>query len=246
MTRKYTEEECLKALDVLEFMTEEGKWERICQLNEEQKEKYGKLLQNFKNLNEWDVKAKDAPPDLHNLKGKALEDLVGYLFKISGGLFKVVRNLRTCTNEIDDLITLTPKGKILCSRNMIDRRLDNFLGECKNYKKRVGVTYVGKFCSLMLTNNVKLGIMFSYHGVSGKGWSNAAGLIKKFYLHKEKLEERYCIIDFSYKEFESILKGKNLLEIIDEQIKSLQFDTDYSCHLSKHPAEEKQRQSSPK
>ena len=88
--------------------------------------------------------------------------------------------------------------------------------------------------------------MFSYHGVSGKGWSNAAGLIKKFYLHKEKLEERYCIIDFSYKEFESILKGKNLLEIIDEQIKSLQFDTDYSCHLSKHPAEEKERQPSPK
>ena len=67
-----------------------------------------------------------------------------------------------------------------------------------------------------------------------------------FYLHKEKLEERYCIIDFSYKEFESILKEENLLEIIDEQIKSLQFDTDYSCHLSKHPAEEKERQPSPK
>ena len=246
MTKCYTKEEQLYALDVLKFMAEEAKWEKLCQLNEEQKEKYSKLLENFKALNEWDAEAEDAPPNLHNLKGKALEDLVGYLFKISGGLFKVVRNLRTCTNEIDDLISLTESGKILCGQKLIDWRLNNFLGECKNYNKSVSVTYVGKFCSLMLTNNVKLGIMFSYHGVSGKGWSNAAGLIKKFYLHREKLEERYCIIDFSYKEFESILKGKNLLEIIDEQIKSLQFDTDYSCHLSKHPAEEKERQPSPK
>lgn len=73
---------------------------------------------------------------------------------------------------------------------------------------------------------------------SGTGWSNGAGLIKKFYLHKEKLEDKYCIIDFSIKEFEAILNGKNLLQIIDEQLKSLQFDTDYSRYLSKHPAED--------
>ena len=120
---------------------------------------------------------------------------------------------------------------------MIDKRFEKFLGECKNYNKRVGVTYVGKFCSLLLTNNIKLGIIFSYHGVSGRGWNNGAGLIKKFYLHKEKLEERFCIIDFSYKEFESIYYGKNFLQIVEEQLCSLQFDTDYSRYVSTHPAE---------
>lgn len=89
----------------------------------------------------------------------------------------------------------------------------------------------------MLTNNAKLGILFSYHGVSGSNWCYGSGLIKKFYLHKENPNERFCIINFSIKEFNSILSGKNLLQIIEEQLRSLQFDTDYSHHLSKHPAE---------
>ena len=156
---------------------------------------------------------------------------------ISGGIFCVDTNLRTSTNEIDQVISLTPKGKILLGNHIIDKRLKTFIGECKNYQKAVSVTYVGKFCSLLLTNHIKLGILFSYHGISGTGWNNGAGLIKKFYLHKERIEDRYCIIDLSIKEFESILEGKNLLQIIDEQLKSLQFDTDYSRYLSKHPAE---------
>ena len=51
MTKCYTKEEQLYALDVLKFMAEEAKWEKLCQLNEEQKEKYSKLLENFKALN---------------------------------------------------------------------------------------------------------------------------------------------------------------------------------------------------
>ena len=51
------------------------------------------------------------------------------------------------------------------------------------------------------------------------------------------IEDRYCIIDFSINEFEAILNGKNLLQIIEEQLKSLQYDTDYSHYLAKHPAE---------
>lgn len=195
------------------------------------------LLEKFKQLH--DISPTDnAPKNLHNLKGEALENLVSYLLTISGNIFNVDRNLRTSTNEIDQIVTLTPQGKVLLTYHLIDPKLDTFLGECKNYDKAVSVTYIGKFCSLLLTNNIKIGILFSYYGTSGTGWSNGAGLIKKFYLHKEKLEDKYCIIDFSIKEFEAILNGKNLLQIIDEQLKSLQFDTDYSRYLSKHPAED--------
>lgn len=38
-------------------------------------------------------------------------------------------------------------------------------------------------------------------------------------------------------DFRFILTGKNLLQIIGGQLKSLQYDTDYSRYKSKHPAE---------
>ena len=222
------------ALDLLSNLSEEVRYEKICQLSDSQKKKYKKLLENFKSLHN---NSKKSSKNSQKLKGEALENLVSYLLEISGGIFRVDRNLRTGTNEIDQMISLNTKGKFLWTYNIINKKLDVFLGECKNYSKSVSVTYIGKFCSLLLTNNVKLGIMFSYYGISGSGWKNGAGLVKKFYLHKEKMEDRYCIIDFSINEFERILNGENLLQIIEEQLKSLQLDTDYSKYLSKHPAE---------
>ena len=76
-----------------------------------------------------------------------------------------------------------------------------------------------------------------YHGISGSGWSNASGIVKKFYLHKERDEDRYCIIEFSKEDFIAIDKGENFLQIIENKILSLRLDTDYTKYLSKHPAE---------
>ncbi len=231
------ESEVTNALEVLKNVNDDYRYEKICEMSQSQKEKYTELLERFEQLN--GVKEKDCETDnLKKQKGEALENLVKYLLEISGDIFEVERNIRTSTNEIDDLVALKQKGKMLLGHGLINKKLELFLGECKNYSGTVSVTYVGKFCSLMLTNSTKLGIMFSYHGISGKGWNNASGLVKKFYLHKEKLEERFCIIDFSIKEFKAILEGKNLLSIIDEQLHSLQFDTDYTAHISKHPAED--------
>ncbi len=232
----FEDKEISKALNILNNISAKARYEKICQLSDSQKATYKKLFEEFKRLQHRPVED-NLSSNLHNLKGAALENLVSYLLTVSGGIFYVDRNLRTSTNEIDQIVSLTPKGKILLAYHLIDTKLENFLGECKNYDKAISVSYVGKFCNLLLTNSIKLGILFSYHGPSGTGWNNSAGLIKKFYLHKEKIEDRYCIIDFSITEFESILNGKNLLQIIDEQLKSLQFDTDYSRYLSKHPAE---------
>ncbi|TQQ85328.1 hypothetical protein EXD82_02745 [Peptacetobacter hominis] len=228
--------ETFNILNLLNSVSEQLSYEKICELSNEQISKYKELLEKFKMINNVDFN-KSELDNVHIEKGKALENLVSYLMKISGDIFYVDRNLRTSTNEIDQIFSLKTKGKILLSYHLINDKLENFLGECKNYNKPVDVTYIGKFCSLLLTNQVKLGILFSYNGVSGENWSNGSGLVKKFYLSKERIEDRYCIINFSIKEFESILNGKNILQIIDEQLKSLQFDTDYTRHLSKHPAE---------
>ena len=235
--RKVSDEELSYALDILAHISDNYRFERICQLSAEQKKNYKTLLDKFKQLHEMNFKDKDVPKNLHNLKGEALEKLVVYLLEISGGIFVVDKNLRTATNEIDQVISLSEKGKVLLGHGLLNPKYETLLGECKNYDKAVSVTYIGKFCSLLLTTNIKIGILFSYHGVSGKDWSDGNGLIKKFYLHKELMEDRYCIINFSIKEFDEILNGKNLLQIIDEQLKALQYDTDYSRFLSKHPAE---------
>lgn len=195
-----------KALNVLNSISDKLRYEKICEISEVQKNTYKKLLEKFKQLH--DISPTDnAPKNLHNLKGEALENLVSYLLTISGNIFNVDRNLRTSTNEIDQIVTLTPQGKVLLTYHLIDPKLNTFLGECKNYDKAVSVTYIGKFCSLLLTNNIKIGILFSYYGTSGTGWSNGAGLIKKFYLHKEKLEDKYCIIDFSIPKMKTTRSG---------------------------------------
>lgn len=159
------------------------------------------------------------------------------MLKISGDLFEVKQNLRTTTNEIDQVFVPTQKAKVLIASGIIDKHYELFLGECKNYNKSVDVTYVGKFCSLLLTNQIKFGLLFSYYGISGSGWSNASGLVKKFYLHKEKDEDRYCIIEFSKDDFISIDNGENFLQIVEDKLMSLRLDTDFREYLSKHPAE---------
>ena len=226
-----TDNDIIKAMDIFKRISLEFRYEKICELSNKQKDDYKILLDEFKRVNRKENKATAA------LKGKALEELATYLLLISGGIFTVNKNLRTCTNEIDQIIRLAPNGNVLHSLELINLKLQTFISECKNHDCKIGVTYIGKFCSLLLTNNVTLGLLFSYHGVTGSGWTDGTGLIKKFYLHKEQVENRFCIIDFNIDDFESILNGKNLLQIIDDRLSSMQFDTDYSRYLAKHPAE---------
>jgi hypothetical protein len=228
-----------KALDILSEVSSNLAYEKICKLTTEQLEKYNKLINDFEKINNVSAKDLDCPEDIDRRKGEALEVLAAYLLSISGSIFEVYKNIRTKTNELDQFAVLTTKGKLLMSRGIIDNRLLNIIGECKNYNKRVNVTYVGKFCSLLLSTSTKIGILFSYHGVTGKNWNEASGLIKKFHLHKENESDRYCIIDFNITDFKAISTGKNLLEIIDERLISLKYDTDFSKFLSKHENEGK-------
>ena len=91
----------------------------------------------------------------------------------------------------------------------------------------------------MQTTAYRLGILFSYHGVTGKGWNDAQGLIRKFYLSKEDIEKRFILVDFSIREFELITQGITFLDILDSKIKALRLDTDFSAFLTAHPAAEK-------
>lgn len=201
--------------------------ENVCRMTEEQIAEYSKQLDCVKGLNGGNATAKE--------KGEALEMLVRMLLKYSGNLFEVKQNVRTGTNEIDIVCEATSMGKYLQSRNLI-LNYPSFLGECKNYGKKVGVTYVGKFACLMQTTAYRLGILFSYHGVTGKGWNDAQGLIRKFYLSREDVEKRFVLVDFSIREFELITQDVTFLDILNSKIEALRLDTDFSRSLTAHPA----------
>lgn len=229
--------EQLQLLNILKTAGVNLSNKRICEMTETQKEEYDALLAEFVRVNKIRLQDRDCPPNIREMKGLALEKISRYLLAVSGSIFEVSSNLRTTTNEIDVMLRLNTKGALLQSLNLLDSKFSCFIGECKNYNKKVDVTYVGKFCSLMLTNRTKLGILFSYHGVSGTGWKDACGLIRKFYLHKENEEDRYCIIDFNIKDFQAVSAGENFLDIVSRKMLALKFDTDYTAFLSKHPAE---------
>lgn len=203
---------------------------KICEFTQEQKDHYELLLND---LEREQASKTSSTKD----KGAALENLVNYLLQCSGDLFEVYNDVRTNTNEIDQIIKLKVKGRMLRSLGVLDERYDEFICECKNYKNRVGVTYVGKFCSLMNSCNIKFGVLFSYRGVTGSGWKDSSGLIKKIYMKSNVNENPTTIIDFNIEDFKSIRDGNNFLDIIETKIMKLKYDTNFEMLIQPHPAE---------
>lgn len=218
------------ALVYLKKISEELSYDKICEYTEEQKIQYKKLLKELKDVNN----SKKSNTE----KGTILEEIAVFLLK-TGNIFEIYNNVRTSTNELDQLVRVNATGKLLCTTGIISNKFRNFIGECKNHNEKISVTYVGKICSLLCTTNIKICILFSYHGVTGNNWQDASGLIKKFYLCREKEEDRYCIIDFNINDFNRIEKGENFLQILEEKMNTLQYDTDYIKYISDHENSQK-------
>ncbi|WP_315793171.1 nuclease-related domain-containing protein [Paenibacillus sp. BIC5C1] len=219
----------LKEYILNQFAEEKDKFREITRLDDKDRQSYSDLLAKLIDLHEGSQS--DASTEV---KGKALENLVAFLLEKSS-VFEVYENLRNSTNEIDQLVELNHIGKRL--REFINLPGDIFLSECKNYNKKIGVTWVGKLYTLLADNHSKIGILFSYHGLAGSGWASSVGLTKKIFLMKEKLEEKTYIIDICKSDFEKIEQGHSLLELIESKMKALRLQTNFERFLSeKHPA----------
>lgn len=105
--------------------------------------------------------------------------------------------------------------------------------ECKNYENSIGVTYIGKFASLLFATSTSTGIMVSWEGVSGQKWSYGSGLIKKLALAEQKM-----ILVINKYDLKQIRDGSsNLLSILYEKYLSLATDIDYQKYIQSHEAE---------
>ncbi|MFB5249626.1 acetylglutamate semialdehyde dehydrogenase [Bacillus mycoides] len=207
-------------------------FKEITRLSTAEKETYSELLSNLKEVN------KNRKAYSNQDIGKALEDIVSFILKKSS-VFEVKENIHTSSNEVDQLVLLNSTGKAFQNAGYLDVRGEYFLSECKNYQGKIGVTWPGKFYSLLSVQACKLGVLFSYNGLTGTGWNAAAGLIKKLFLTKEKLEDRTYIIEFNVNDFNKIADGVSFLEILEAKVKELKTGTNFSHFITDHPAMKK-------
>ena len=175
-------------------------------------------------------------------KGNKLENLVEFIVKKTF-FFDVYSNVRTGTNEIDEIITLSSKGKQalemfgIC-KDLLEMDSDVTLGECKNYGKKLGVTYIGKFYSLMISTNVSFGIIFTINGLTGneKEFHDSYGLIKVLRIiekYKNNNDDFY-IITFDLSDYEKMQEGISFFELIKTKKIALRMSANYDQLLQNH------------
>ncbi|AWZ48472.1 hypothetical protein C3495_06415 [Clostridiaceae bacterium 14S0207] len=168
-----------------------------------------------------------------SFKGKILEKIAEFLM-LQNRMYTVTSNLRDSCNEIDVLARMNDLGKIQTAilPEFLQKNKDIII-ECKNYKSNIGVTWIGKFYCLLQQRDLKLGIIFSYFPLSGRGeWDSAKGLIKKIYL-----KDGIIILNVCKEDIQKIVDSKtNILKILNKKYNDLVYFTDVDKNKTKHPA----------
>lgn len=196
------------------------------------RELYEKLVYMHENPEEYKtVNAKT--------RGNLLEELIKQI-TIKTKHFELFENITNDTNEYDIIIKTSDLARKYAYNALPKIIFQPIICECKNYQSTIDVTWVGKFYSLLSISNIKVGIIFSYEGVTGQAendWSDAWGLIRKIYLKDE-----IAIISISKKELGRIVAGENFCDILEEKFIELQTMTSIEKEKRYHASEEKAKE----
>lgn len=172
------------------------------------------------------VEMHDHPDIYKDAKAKTRGDLFEELTKqitIKTNLFDLFDNITNDTNEYDIVIKLSDVAKTTLQGIIPDLFNQPIICECKNYQQPVNVTWIGKLYMLLAMSQIKVGIIFSYEGITGekeKNWRDAWGLIRKIYL-----KDQIAIIDISKIEIKRIINGEHFCDIVEEKYLELKTMT---------------------
>lgn len=212
-------------------------FEEITRWGEQEKEQFAQLLADLE-------RPFDKDNETTKEKGDKLEKLVEFIIRNSY-FYDIYKNIRTETNEIDEIIILSDRGKQALSTYGLNRELlptqqEIFLGECKNYKTSLSVTYVGKFYSLLIATDTTFGLIFTRNGLSGRtaGYTDAYGLTKILRLiEKYKNNSELCILTFTTEDYHKLLEGQTFFELIKAKKLELQMASNYQNFLQENAHE---------
>lgn len=165
-------------------------------------------------------------------KGILLENLAKKLLNVRN-IFSIKERVICDSNEIDLLLQPTTNNSIY-SKLLPEYLTKDCLVECKNHKKTIDVTLLGKFYSLMRYKKVKFGIMISNKELTGKSpWEDAIGLSKKLYLRDDTL-----IINITIKMIKELLESnQSIINLIKNQVNEIIYHTKFEEFIVGHPAE---------
>jgi len=236
----------LQGLDLRTYLdqivkSDMDKFEGFISWTDKDKDEFRVLLNNLK-------KPFDKGSETTKEKGDRLENLVEFIIRKSY-FFEIFKNVHTETNEIDEVIILSDRGKQALSsfglsRDLIPIDKNLFLGECKNYKSNLSVTYVGKFYSLMTVTGISFGIIFTQKGLTGdsEGYKDAYGLTKVLRMVEKSrcAEKDFYIITFTVEDYERMLNGETFFDLIKAKKLEMQLASDYTTFImdNKHEAED--------
>lgn len=160
-------------------------------------------------------------------KGDVLEEIVK-ITTIDTNVFSLFANITNGTNEYDIIITPSELARISFN-SYPDIIFQPIICECKNYQTKVDVTWIGKLYMLLSTSKIKIGIIFSYEGLTGSEWNGAKGLIKKIFLKDE-----IAIINISKTDLDEIYKGEVLYNIIEKKYNEFLVMSNLEKHKIDH------------
>ena len=163
-------------------------------------------------------------------KGHALESLAKSILSLKN-IFHVDTNLHTSTNEVDLLLKIKPGTNLIIKTFYPNLANLEFIGECKNYQKKIDVTWIGKVHSLLCLHKFDVCLLFSRYGFTGRKWDAGKGLARKI-----ALKENKYVIDINFNDLEKLTK-MSIIELINNKYYDIIHDIDYANYVSKHPAE---------
>ncbi|MCU7206561.1 MAG: hypothetical protein ACLRLE_03855 [Turicibacter sp.] len=229
--REYYSRESAKAVET---------YKEIIQWSEAEFEAFENVLDELRKVNDRGIKGKNNPTGVTTKeKGDALENVVRFIIE-STSFFEMHGNIRTDTNEVDQVVIFSKRGKQILedakiARGIIPIPIDMFICECKNYKDRVGVTWIGKFYGLLTACSSNFGILFTTEGITGDDeyWIEAKGLLRTFHLiEKLRNNTNFCIIEFNMNDFEKISKEKlNFFDLVEAKINGVRMGASYEQFL---------------
>lgn len=203
--------------------------------NDDDKKEFSNLLDELK-------KPYDKDSETTKDKGDRLERLVEFIIRKTY-FFEVYKNVQTETNEIDEVIILSDRGKQAISKFGLSRDLipidqNLILGECKNYKSNLGVTYVGKFYSLMSVTGVRFGIIFTQKGLTGdsEGYKDAYGLTKVLRMveNAKGKDDNFYILTFTMEDYQKLLEGVTFFDLIKAKKYEIQLASNYKNFIEEN------------
>ncbi len=146
--------------------------------------------------------------------GKRLELLAEYLMSIMPGC-RVYRRKRSHSTDYD--VVCAMEGVQMDFRAEFGRY---FVCECKDWQAPAGTTEFAKFCRVLDSVKAKFGILFSKHGISGRGSGDDAA--------REQLkvfqDRGIIIVVIDESDLSEIANGRSFISLLRSRYESVRLD----------------------